>query len=51
MVYDAYVVDISLGEASDVTERNLNKTKNLWRWQINTIIDFLDIIHRPVFLN
>jgi hypothetical protein len=25
------------------------RSKSLWRWYINTIIDFLDIIYRPVF--
>jgi hypothetical protein len=26
------------------------RSKSLWRWYINTIIEFLDIIHHPVFL-
>jgi hypothetical protein len=26
------------------------RSKSLWRWYINTIIVFLDIIHRPVFI-
>jgi hypothetical protein len=24
--------------------------KSLWRWYINTIIDFLDIIYHPIFI-
>jgi hypothetical protein len=36
------------------TKRNVGneglRSKSLWRWHINAIIVFLDIIHRPVFI-
>jgi hypothetical protein len=28
---------------------NVLRSKSLWQWYIITVIDFLDIIHHPVF--
>jgi hypothetical protein len=39
------------GSFSKTKIRFLSRSSSLWRWYINTIIVFLDIIHRPVFQN